>query len=735
MKDEFQTLHPSVQRWVYKQGWPDLREIQKKALNPILSGDRDVLISASTAAGKTEAFFLPACSKIANLEAGFGILYISPLKALINDQFRRLESLGEELKIPITPWHGDSLQSRKNNAKKNPLGILLITPESLESLLIRESGWLKTAFSNIKYIAIDEFHAFIGTDRGQHLLSLLNRIDHLLGQYETPIPRIALSATLGELETVPLALRPNQKLPCEIITATKNSATMQIQVRGYINPFQNKSDHLNNAEAQIFQDIYKFCRGGSHLVFANSRQRTESIANALSELCRQNRVPNEFFPHHGSLAKELREELEHRLQKESLPTTAVCTMTLELGIDIGKVNSVIQVTSPHSVASLRQRMGRSGRRSEPAILRMLIKEEELTKNSHIVDMLRLELIQSLAMIRLLIASKWFEPADTSQFHFSTLLHQILAIIAQWGGVRPDHIYTLLCKTGPFNKVSIIQFKILLTCMGGNDLIVQLKSGELTLGLRGEQIVNHYSFYAVFKTPEEYRIISGSKTLGTLPITTVVLKDQHIIFAGKRWKILDVESDKKVIRVIAAKGGLPPSFGGEGLSVHSIVRQEMFEILKSNDYRITVGAHKVDFIDRTAKLLFDESITTFNGANLANQSVIEVGQKVYIFTWLGDKITDTLKVIFIMNNFLVTTISGVIEIEQTTKKTVIEYLKAVLIRGIPTEQELAVYIQDKVIEKFDEYLDEELLNQGYGLRMFDSKNTFSYINKLLAAEQI
>ncbi|WP_109441761.1 DEAD/DEAH box helicase [Acinetobacter haemolyticus] len=735
MKDEFQTLHPSVQRWVYKQGWPDLREIQKKALNPILSGDRDVLISASTAAGKTEAFFLPACSKIANLEAGFGILYISPLKALINDQFRRLESLGEELKIPITPWHGDSLQSRKNNAKKNPLGILLITPESLESLLIRESGWLKTAFSNIKYIAIDEFHAFIGTDRGQHLLSLLNRIDHLLGQYAPPIPRIALSATLGELETVPLALRPNQKLPCEIITTTKNSATMQVQVKGYINPFQNKSDHLNNAEAQIFQDIYKFCRGGSHLVFANSRQRTESIANALGELCRQNRVPNEFFPHHGSLAKELREELEHRLQKKSLPTTAVCTMTLELGIDIGKVNSVIQVTSPHSVASLRQRMGRSGRRSEPAILRMLIKEEELTKNSHIVDMLRLELIQSLAMIRLLIASKWFEPADTSQFHFSTLLHQILAIIAQWGGVRPDQIYTLLCKTGPFNKVSIIQFKILLTCMGENDLIVQLKSGELTLGLRGEQIVNHYSFYAVFKTPEEYRIISGSKTLGTLPITTVVLKDQHIIFAGKRWKILDVESDKKVIRVIAAKGGLPPSFGGEGLSVHSIVRQEMFEILKNNDYRITVGAHKVDFIDRTAKLLFDESIAAFNGSNLANQSIIEVGQKVYIFTWLGDKITDTLKVIFVMNNFLVTAISGVIEIEQTTKKAVIEYLKAVLTRGIPTEQELAVYIQDKVIEKFDEYLNEELLNQGYGIRMFDSKNTFSYIHKLLAAEKI
>lgn len=732
MKDEFQKLHPSVQKWVFKQGWSDLREIQKKALDPILSGDRDVLISASTAAGKTEAFFLPACSKIADIQAGFGILYISPLKALINDQFRRLESLGDELQLSITPWHGDSSQSKKLSAKKNPSGILLITPESLESLLIREASWIKSSFINIKYIAIDEFHAFIGTERGQHLLSLLNRIDHLLGRY-TPTPRIALSATLGDLAKVPLALRANKKLPCEIIVATNSSSTMQIQVKGYTNPQQNNAEYIQSADTQICQDIYKFCRGSSHLVFANSRQRTEIIAATLSELCRKNRVPNEFFPHHGSLAKELREELEQRLQKENLPTTAICTMTLELGIDIGKVNSVIQVTSPHSVASLRQRMGRSGRRNEPTILRMLIKEEELNKDSHIVDMLRLELIQSLAMIRLLVGSKWFEPADTQQFHFSTLLHQVLAVIAQWGGVRVDQLYTLLCETGAFHQVTIAQFKLLLISMGKNELITQQGSGELTLGIRGEQLVNHYSFYAVFKTPEEYRIVSGLKTLGTLPISTVILKGQHIIFAGKRWKILDIESDKKVIRVTSAKGGLPPSFGGEGLAVHDIVRQEMFEILKNNDYRILVGEHKVDFADRRANQLFNESISIFNEAKLAKRSIIEVGNKIYIFTWLGDKIADTLKVIFIMNNFLVTTFSGIIEIEQTSKAIVLEYFKSILLNGIPKESELAFYVKDKKTEKFDEYLDEQLLNEGYGMKMFDSEQTYSFISKLMKLE--
>ena len=178
------------------------------------------------------------------------------------------------------------------------------------------------------------------------------------------------------------------------------------------------------AEQIVCNDLYKLCRGGNHLVFANSRSRTESLAAALSDMCESQAVPNEFFPHHGSLSKEMRQTLEGRLQKERLPTTAICTMTLELGIDIGKVNSVVQVTAPHSIASLRQRMGRSGRRGGASILRMLITEDELTEQSSIVDKLRLELVQSLAMVRLLVASKWYEPADTSLFHFSTLLHQM-----------------------------------------------------------------------------------------------------------------------------------------------------------------------------------------------------------------------------------------------------------------------------------------------------------------------
>lgn len=732
MSLEYDRLDFRVQKWVYKQGWSDLREIQKKAIEPILAGDRDVLISASTATGKTEAFFLPACSAIADSEEGFGILYISPLKALINDQYRRLEGLCDMLDMRVTPWHGDSLQSKKKQAKKNPSGILLITPESLESLLVRESGWVSESFSSLKYIVIDEFHAFIGSERGQHLLSLLNRLEHLLGRYKNPIPRVALSATLGELDTVPLSLRPNKSMLCETITSSKASATVKVQVQGFTNPIDmQKNDKRVPADLRICQVIYDLSRGGSHLVFANSRQRTESIAAQLSDFCEQNVVPNEFFPHHGSLAKELRQDLESRLQKDSLPTTAICTMTLELGIDIGKVNSVFQVTPPHSVSSLRQRMGRSGRRNSPSILRMLITEDEVNADSNITDKLRMRLVQAIAMIRLLISSKWFEPADSTQMYFSTLLHQVLAVTAQWGGIRADQLYKLLCVEGPFQKTTQAHFISLLSHMGKNELLTQLSSGELSLGIQGEKLVNQYTFYAVFKTPQEFRIITEAKTLGTLPIDSLIIVGQHLIFGGKRWKVEDVHLEKKVIRVKATKGGRPPSFGGGGMSIHDRIRQEMYDIYCEGDYRIKAGNSKINFIDQEANSLFSEGSQFFNDCNLVTNSIVKHNGSVYIFPWKGDKIVNTLTVILTRAGYVVGVSAGVIEVEETTIKSVTKTLTDSITKDFPTETELSEFVKEKKIEKYDDFLPDDLLTEGYGQRAFDSTGAKSWVESFIS----
>lgn len=745
----YQHLDRRVQQWIFKQGWSDLRPIQHDAIEPILSQNTDVLISASTASGKTEAFFLPACSAIIDTQDGIGILYISPLKALINDQYRRLESLSEIIQIPVTPWHGDSLQSQKSKLRKNPSGILLITPESLESLMMRQSGWVKTAFANLAYVCIDEFHAFIGLERGQQLLSLLTRLEHLLGRLDRPIPRVALSATLGNLEAIPAILRPNpnQQFPCKTIKDDKTSSQLQLQVRGYIitKPLQEPNQAVNsqlinplsltkleeNVPEDIVEDsdllisdLYRFCRKGNHLVFANSRGRTEYLSAKLSDLCEANHVPNEFFPHHGSLAKELRETLEHRLQQEKIPTTALCTMTLELGIDIGKVDSVLQVTPPHSVASLRQRMGRAGRRGDPAKLRMLISEREITADTAILDRLRLGLIQSLAMVRLLI-NQWYEPADTSLYHFSTLIHQILATIAQWGGIRAEQLYKLLCQLGIFQKINTQHFKQLLTHMGQIQLITQLGSGEITLGVVGEKLTSHYSFYAAFKTPEEYQIIYQGKPLGTLPIDSMIVEQQYIIFGGKKWLVISIDSEKRIVIVERAKGGIPPLFGGGSLSVHTVVRQEMLKIFIERDYRIDVDDQSIDYINPNAKELFNESVENFYQLGLDSNWLIETSSTVYIFTWLGDKANNALVVLLTLSGYMVGNDGGVIDIRKSANDEdkisaaeIQRCLKRILRQGLPTAEQLAKQVPLKSLEKFDDFLPENLLCLSYSAIAFD-----------------
>lgn len=729
---EFELLHPSVKKWVYKQGWDDLRDIQKQAIPHIIDGKSDVIISASTAAGKTEAAFLPACSKIADEGDGIGVLYISPLKALINDQYRRLGSLCELLDLPVTPWHGDSSQSLKKKCRQNPRGIILITPESLESLMIRDPGWLKSAFSSTQAIIIDEYHAFIGTDRGIQLQSLMHRLEHITSRLDKPIPRIALSATLGDMAQVESYLRPNQSFKCITLIGKDSHAALKLQLKGY----QEEADvdiedkDYQSATDRIAKDLFGVLRGESNLIFANSRQRTEIFASKLADLCEKENVPNEFFPHHGSLSKELRQSLEKRLQEDKLPTTAVCTMTLELGIDIGKVTSVVQVNAPHSVSSLRQRLGRSGRRDEPSILRVHIPENEITPQSHASDFLRMELFQCIAMIRLLIKEKWYESPDIGQYHFSTFVHQVLSIIAQWGGVQPGQIWSLLCGSMVFGNIDVEQFKEILRHLGQEEVINQLGDGQIVLGPIGENLVNHYTFYAVFSTPEEYRLEVNGKILGSLPVDSIIILEQHIVFGGRRWKVLDVDTDKKVIYLKAAKGGEPPKFGGSGLSVHDRVRQEMLELYRSGEHRIPAGNDYVSFLDPVARDLFSEGHAFFKEAGLAETPFIQNGDDLLIFTWQGDIVVNTICLLLIYQRYEASHYGGVIEVKNVDEPTVREEFKALLNKEPIAPVELVSSVADKLVDKFDELVPTKILSEGFACKATSVKDTYMYMRNLI-----
>lgn len=715
----FDLLHEGVKRWVWKQGWVSLRDIQERAIAPILAADRDLVISASTAAGKTEAAFLPACSKLAaESPRGVGILCFSPLKALINDQYRRLQSLAESIDVTLTPWHGDSLRSLKDSQRKNPNGIILITPESFESLLLNSAGWCNAAFAGLLYIIVDEYHAFLGTERGCQLQSLMHRLEF---QLKRTVPRIALSATLGDLETVGQNLRPGATFPFEIIESSGAHSDLKLQLRGYLEAA--RPDHETDVEdvvgpeTGVADDLFRLLRGRSNLVFANSRGKTELLTVALSDRCERAGLPNEFFAHHGSLAKDLRQSVEARLNQETLPTTAVCTTTLELGIDIGNVDSIAQVSAPHSVASMRQRLGRSGRRGQASVLRIFITEKEITSRSLLQDRLRLETIECVAMVNLLLR-KWYEPPQPDAYHFSTLVQQTLSVIGQYGGARADRLWRLLCDGGPFKLVDQSMFREFLTSLGSHELITQMQDGQLVLGEKGELVVEHYTFYSAFQTPEEFRLEFEGRTLGSLPIDYPITVGQLLIFAGKRWEIEFIDAEKKVIKLKRARRGKPPLFGGGGRSVHTMVRQEMLRIYSDGEAPI--------YLDAKARSFFSEGVDCFRSLDMERSSLIDSGGDTLLFAWRGDRTANAITALLRFRGLSANCFAGVIEIGRCEPDQVRRTLVDIRNGTTPKAHELAEHVANVETEKHDKFLTPDLLKRGFGARYFDVADAWEWL---------
>lgn len=639
-KPAFERLHPEIQRWVWDQGWTGLRDAQERAIAPLLAANRDVIIAAATAAGKTEAAFLPILTTIANAgeESGLAI-YISPLKALINDQWGRLDVLCEKLEIPVIPWHGDIAQSKKQKFLKHPRGVLLITPESLEAMFVRRGSQAPRLFAEISHIVVDELHAFIGSDRGKQMQSLLHRIEQAAARR---IPRVGLSATLGDMGLAAEYLRPGDSQGVEMIVSKSGGQELQLQVKGFLTPaFRgNGEETLEQREVRkqigatgVANHLYKVLRGTNNLVFPNSRRKVEYFSDALRQLCEKNNVPLEFWPHHGSLAKGIREETEQALKRSGRPATAVCTTTLELGIDIGAVKSIAQVGPAPSVASMRQRLGRSGRRAgEPAILRSYAIEEELTKDSGYSDRLREGLVQSVAMIRLLIRN-WFEPPNARGLHLSTLVQQVLSVIAEKGGATAQQLYRDLVVNGAFGGLTVSEFADLLRGVASKDLIAQDSTGLILLGEVGERAVGSYDFYAAFVSDDEWQVMCQGQIMGSLPIDSPIFLEMRIIFAGRRWNVVGVDQEALVISVVADPGGAPPQFDGSRAGTHDVVRKEMRNLLEGND--------EVSFLDPPARQLLKEGRDHFLFLELQRKSIHHSGSQKYAFTWSGDSANEAL----------------------------------------------------------------------------------------------
>lgn len=429
----FYRLAPFIKEFIYKNRWETLREAQVDACRVLFDTPHHLLIASGTASGKTEAAFFPALTELYERPSGsVGILYIAPLKALINDQFTRLNDLLREGNIPVWHWHGDVPQADKTKLVQNPSGVLQITPESLEGLLMNRPNAIPALFHDLRFIVIDEVHAFMGADRGIQVLSQLARISRMAGCHPR---RIGLSATLSDYASVTEWLAAGTRESVEV-SAPQGGRKLRLSVEHFSFPDARdevQAEHLERAKQSYYDFIYDHTHLKKALIFTNSRSDAETATLEMRRTAAKRGERDVFHVHHGSISAMLREETEAALRQGTGPAVAAATLTLELGIDLGELERVLQVGAPYSCASFVQRLGRSGRRGDAASEMIFVTPEEEDEEAQLPARMPWTLLRAIAVIELYVREKWVEPLVVRQLPVGLLYHQTMSILKSMGG--------------------------------------------------------------------------------------------------------------------------------------------------------------------------------------------------------------------------------------------------------------------------------------------------------------
>ena len=707
----FNHLHPKLQEKLYKMGWTELRPIQVDAINKIFDSDYNLIISASTASGKTEAAFLPILSRIVDSqESGISTIYIGPLKALINDQFERLEQLCKLADIPVFKWHGDVSANAKEKFLKTPKGVLLITPESIESLFINRSDHLNRLFGNLSYIVIDEMHSFIGSERGAHLLSLLSR---LMQKSNGNVRLIGLSATIGDPELAKQWLLPRNPESIDLIADANERKSIKYSIRAYSHTQEpDPKDVEEVVESPLILDLITYfseMNKKNSLIFGNSRVMLEYCTDAIHKYQERLGKTDIFRIHHGSLSKSERESTEKTL-KTSHHTATFCSSTLEMGIDIGNVSCIGQIGAPYSVNSLAQRLGRSGRKDgEPSILIMFIPEED--SSNDLVGNLHPELLRAIAMSELLF-EKWCEPPQMDLYHYSTFIQQIMSVIKEQGGATLDVLFDTLVTQGSFHNISDDAFLEILRELKKFDLIEQDSTGLVILGLRGEKIAKSFEFYSAFTSPIELDVINDGKSIGSIELYGDLHSRKYLILAGRRWEITSIDLDKAKIYVIPSRGGKLPIYSPTpGPEVHEKVRKKMFELVTSD--------YLPEYLDEQAKSHLADAQRLAHGLDLLNNPFVIQGVHTYWFTWTSSAKHRTLYDLGkYYGELKVENLEIALKFKDVSPEEILTIYQR-LLKNCPTPEDIAKKDPGSTNEKYDRFVPETLLNMAYARKFLDT----------------
>ena len=687
-------LSSRVQNWISERGWRELHPIQEQAIPALLDAFRskevpDFVISAPTATGKTEAVFIPLASLVDKESraagAGADILYICPLTALIDQQAARLqEGLFSETH-PVIPWHATSKQAAKKKFESSPSGVIIITPESLESQFINRSTHLKSFYGALWCVVIDEFHAFFNNERGYQLLSQLSRLELVTGR---ALPRLALSATFNEStkSTIARRLRPESPAAVRFLVDDHSKRNLECRVSCFGSTgakeagtdSQSSEKQNERVASAIFEDLQSLEKNQSResnkaLVFVNSRQDVERFSRSLTNLATSHKSHVSFYAHHGSLSPDVKEKAIRAIRDKSLNSVVVCTTTLELGIDIGAIERVCQVDPGSSVSSLHQRLGRSGRRhGELSRLTVYVREPRSKSQRSVLADLHLPTFQTLAQISL-VRKKAYEPPDSRPAHLSTLLQQILSLAAQNGSrVTQDLVRDRIVEKGPFEALRAAKDKdghlvLMFARLQQADLLEleEFDTRNYRLTSRAQQMMANYTFYAAFDSGSDFNVYSPDGLLGTMPAGTATRVGDRIIFANRLWTITSIMRDTRTIRVMPAPSGQAPIFPGDPIPPSQAVVSEMQAFYASEIDVKGIG------LNADAMRFYEEGSATYAKMN---SLIVSEQNGVLLFPWLDLRGQSSLLYALRHWGLHAAAASLAIFVDNVTEKEVVELLE-------------------------------------------------------------
>ena len=633
-----------IKEFIYNHGWTELRDIQLEAARVIFETDSNLLLSSSTASGKTEAAFFPIISDIVENPSevkSIAVLYIAPLKSLINDQFYRLDELLDMTGIKVTHWHGDVSASHKSKLLKDPEGILQITPESLESMMMNRSNDIPRLFGGLRYVVIDEIHAMIGADRGSQVICLLSRLARLIGHSPR---RVGLSATLGSLELASEWLGAGSGRETEAPVPPKTKLKWRLGFEHFYiqNPNEEQSASASvkgdrGGKAALdpgYEFLYDSVYGKKALVFSNSREETEYVTATLRQISRARKNADIFLIHHGNLSTSLREDAELKMKDESVTEAVACaTVTMELGIDIGRLERVAQVSAPTTVAGFLQRLGRSGRRGSPPEMIMVFREEMPLPNAPLPEIIPWDLLRGIAIVDLYSTERFIEPPSVKKMPLSLAFHQTLSISASAGELTPKALAERVLALPPVSRLSRDAYRELLVSMINGDYLEMTEEKGLIVGLAGERITNSFKFYAVFKDSEDYTVRCDSEEIGT--ITTPPPVGDRFALAGRVWEVKEVDVQRKLIFVKSVDGKMEISWPGDSGEIHTRILEKMRDILFNGKEYAYLGHNARERLENARKV-------AANAKMQDNLVVFLGGQSYVLFPWLGTRPFRTLR---------------------------------------------------------------------------------------------